>query len=76
MSRWTPCKRTEFIRRLSGLGFTGPYSGTPHQFMVFGSHRQTIPSNAEYSVGQLGMLIREVGEILGRKLSLDDWIAL
>ena len=28
MSRWTPCKRSEFIRRLLKLGFDGPYSGT------------------------------------------------
>src|SRR3954471_4368869 len=48
-----PCKRRDFIRRLRKLGFDGPYSGTRHQFMVRGQHRQTIPSNAEYSVAQL-----------------------
>ena len=24
MSRWTPCKRRDFIRRLRALGFDGP----------------------------------------------------
>jgi hypothetical protein len=76
VSRWTPCKRSDFLRRLSELGFTGPFSGTRHQFMVCGDHRLTIPSNPEYSVGQLRMLIREVDEILGRKVSLEEWTTL
>ena len=53
MSRWTPCKRREFIRRLRALGFEGPYTGTRHYFMVFRQHRLAIPSNDEYSVPQL-----------------------
>ena len=28
MSRWTPCKRNDFIRKLRGLGFDGPFSGS------------------------------------------------
>jgi hypothetical protein len=35
------------MRKLHGLGFEGPYSGTRHQFMTFGAHRQTIPTNSE-----------------------------
>ena len=50
MSQWTPCRRREFVRRLRGLGFDGPVSGACHQFVVSGTHRLTIPSNAEYSV--------------------------
>lgn len=60
MSRWAPCKRRVFIRRLRKLGFDGPYSGTRHQFMVYGRHRMSIPSNAEYSVPQPRMMLREV----------------
>ena len=71
MSRWTPCKRSEFIRR---LGFVGPYSGARHQFMIHGGHRLAIPSNSEYSVPQLRMLIREVEAILGRAIALDEWV--
>lgn len=52
MSRWTPCKRREFIRRLRQLGFDGPFSGTRHQFMVYRQYHLAIPSNAEYSVDQ------------------------
>jgi hypothetical protein len=73
MSRWTPCKRNEFIRRLRALHFTGPYSGARHQFMVYEQHRLTIPSNAEYSVPQLRMMLREVEEITGRPVTADEW---
>ena len=73
MSRWTPCKRREFIRRLRQLGFDGPFSGTRHQFMISGDHRLTIPSNVEYSVAQLKMMIREAEGILGREITLEEW---
>ena len=73
MSRWTPCKRRDFIRRSRLLGFDGPFSGARHQFMTFGHHRLAIPSNAEYSVPQLRMLIREVEEITGRAIEAEEW---
>lgn len=78
MSRWTPCRRADFVRRLVKLGFDGPYSGARHQFMTTGPHRLTIPSNAEYSVGQvrLILMIREVEVVLGRPISLDEWAKL
>ena len=76
MSRWTPCKRAEFIRKLRKLGFDGPYSGARHQFMIQSQKRLAIPSNAEYSVPQLRMMIREVETILGGAISLEDWIEL
>ena len=46
MSPWKPCKRRDFIKKLSKLGFEGPYSGTRHQFIVFENHRLVIPSDA------------------------------
>jgi hypothetical protein len=73
VSRWTPCRRREFIRRLRQLGFDGPFSGTRHQFMIYEEHRLAIPSNAEYSVAQLRMMIREIEEILGREITLAEW---
>jgi len=73
MSRWAPCKRRDFIRRLRKIGFDGPFSGTRHQFMVYEQHRLAIPSNVEYSVPQLRMMIREVEEIIGRKIAVDEW---
>ena len=76
MSRWTPCKRGDFIRRVHQLGFEGPFTGTRHQFMVFQQHRLAIPSNAEYSVPQLRMLIREIEGIIGVEITLDFWNGL
>ena len=76
MAGWRPIKRREFIRRLRALGFEGPYSGTRHQFMVSDQHRQTIPSNPEFSVPQIRMLLRQVESILGRPVSLDEWSSI
>jgi hypothetical protein len=73
MNPWQPCKRRVFIRRLRKLGFEGPLSGTRHQFMVFGNYRLSIPSNAEFSIPQLRMMIQEVESILGRTLDSDEW---
>jgi hypothetical protein len=73
MSRWSPCKRRDFIRRLRKLGFDGPYSGTRHQFMIYEQHRLAIPSNAEYSVPQLRMMIREVEAIIDREITVNEW---
>ena len=73
MSRLTPCKRREFVRRLRQIGFDGPFSGTRHQFMVYEEHRLTIPSNDEYSVAQLQMMLREVADIIGHSISSEEW---
>jgi hypothetical protein len=64
------------VRRLRRLGFDGPYSGTRHQFMVFRQLRFTIPSNDEYSVPQLRMLIREIEGIVELEITLDIWKGL
>ncbi|MBC8443311.1 type II toxin-antitoxin system HicA family toxin [PVC group bacterium] len=76
MSRWVACKRRVFIRKVRHLGFEGPFSGTRHQFMVHGEHRLTLPSNAEYSVPQLRMMVREVEEITDRSIAAEHWQAL
>jgi hypothetical protein len=38
-----------------------------------GNHRLTIPSNEEYSVPQLRMMLREAEEILNRQITVEDW---
>ena len=76
MSRWQPCKRREFIKRLRKLDFDGPYSGTRYQFMVYENHRLSIPSNTEYSVPQLRMMLNEVEAILERSVTADEWNSL
>lgn len=76
MSQWTPCKRRDFINRLRKFGFDGPFSGTRHQFMVYKQHRLAIPTNTEYSIPQLKMMIREVENIIGREITADEWNSL
>jgi len=76
LSRWTPSKRRDFVKKLRKLGFEGLFSGTRHQFMVYEQHRLTIPSNDEYSVPQLRMMIQEVEEILEREITLEEWNSL
>ena len=73
MSRLNPCKRRDFIKKLRKLGFDQPRSGTRHQFMIYQQYRLTIPSNAEYSVPQLKMMIKEVENIMSREITIDEW---
>jgi hypothetical protein len=73
VSRWIPCKRRDFIRRLRQIGFDGPFTGTRHQFMVYKQYRLAIPSNKEYSTAQLRMMIREVEEIIEREITAEEW---
>ena len=44
--------------------------------MVFKNHRLSVPSNTEYSVPQLKMMIKEVEGIIDRSLSADEWNSL
>jgi len=76
VSRWTPCKRNEFVRKLRKLGFDGPFPGTRHHFLVFTQKRLAVPSNTEYSVPQLRMLLREAEGILGQNVPLEKWDGL
>ncbi len=41
--------------------------------MVYKNHRLAIPSNTEYSIPQLRMMIREIEEILDRQITADEW---
>ncbi len=41
--------------------------------MVFKGQRLAIPSNSEYSVAQLRMMVREVEQIISRQISPEEW---
>jgi predicted RNA binding protein YcfA (HicA-like mRNA interferase family) len=73
VSRLNPCKRRDFIKKLRKLGFEQPRLGTRHQFMIYQQYRLTIPSNSEYSVPQLKMMIKEVENIMSREITIDEW---
>jgi len=44
--------------------------------MAYEQHRLAIPSNDEYSVPQLRMMIQEVEEILEQEITLEEWNSL
>ncbi|WP_256871738.1 hypothetical protein [Nostoc sp. TCL26-01] len=44
--------------------------------MLYEQHRLTIPSNDEYSVPQLRMMIREIEVIIEREITLEEWNSL
>ena len=73
MSQLQPCKRIIFIKKLRKLNFEGPYTGTRHSFMVFQNNRLTIPSNTEYSVPQLKMMLKEIFSIIDHTFNVDEW---
>lgn len=76
MSQWAPSKRREFVRKLRKLGFEGPFVGTRHRFMIYGQNRLAIPSNRDYSIPQLKMMLREVEAIIERRISPKEWKGL
>jgi len=41
--------------------------------MTYDRHRLAIPSNTEFSVPQLRMMIREVEKIVLREITIDEW---
>ncbi len=41
--------------------------------MVLRQHRLSIPSNDEYSLPQIRLMVREVQEILGREIAAEEW---
>ena len=51
MSRLTPVKRTEFIKRLKKAGFNGPYVGGKHFFMIKDDIRLTLPNPHKKEIG-------------------------
>ena len=73
MHKWVPCKRRDFIRKLKKLGFSDFEAGGRHGIMRYGSYKQVVPNNREYSVPQMRMLLKQVKEKLKRDVSVDEW---
>lgn len=69
MPRWGPTKRRDLIAGLRKLGFTGPFSGGKHEFMVRDRIVLTIPNphRGDIGVGLLAVILREAG------ISRKDW---
>ncbi|MBI1955637.1 MAG: type II toxin-antitoxin system HicA family toxin [Acidobacteria bacterium] len=63
MPRLGPTSRKDLIRFLYQLGFSGPFSGGKHQFMIRGSLRVAIPNPhvGEIATGLLARILRQAG---------------
>ena len=73
MAKWRPCKRRDFIKKLKKLGFGSPEPGGRHFYMRYGSYTFTLPSNKEFSVQQVKMLIDEIEHGIGKNISIEEW---
>ena len=76
MPSWSPCKRRDFIYKLRRLGFSAPETGGRHFFMRFQRYTLALPANAEYSVPQLRMLLREVERGTDIRIDAERWARL
>jgi hypothetical protein len=61
--------RTELIRKFRTLGYSGPFSGRKHQFMVKGSQKVRIPNphKGDISPSLLIEILHQAG------ISNQDW---
>jgi predicted RNA binding protein YcfA (HicA-like mRNA interferase family) len=73
MGKWRQCKRRDFIKKLKKLGFKPPEPGGRHFYMRYDTYSLTLPSNKEYSVPQVKMLLNEIEHGIKGKISLDEW---
>ena len=65
-----PVSWKTLVRKLSSLGFNGPYAGGKHNFMVRGELRLTIPNP---HTGDINISL--LSEILSRgNISRQDWL--
>jgi predicted RNA binding protein YcfA (HicA-like mRNA interferase family) len=67
-----PVKRAELIHYLRRLGFTGPFSGGKHQFMIKENVSVTIPNPHHEDIGK--ELLKRI--LQQADISLDEWKAL
>jgi predicted RNA binding protein YcfA (HicA-like mRNA interferase family) len=66
----SPVSRRELVRKLSRLGFDGPFPGGKHQWMSRGSLRVTIPIPHRSAIdpGLIRRILRQAG------ISINEWI--
>ena len=63
MPKFGPIKRKDLILYLRQLGFTGPFSGGKHQFMVKEKLKVRIPNPHKRDIGEnlLNQILKEIG---------------
>lgn len=62
--------RRELIRKFKALGYSGPFSGGRHQFMIKGKKKIRIPNphgSGDTHIGLLKEILRQAG------ISSEEW---
>jgi predicted RNA binding protein YcfA (HicA-like mRNA interferase family) len=62
--------RKELIKKFKALGFTGPFSGGKHQFMIKGKLKIRIPNphgSGDIHISLVKEILRQAG------ISSDEW---
>ena len=69
MPQLRPIKRNDLINYLKQLGFSGPYAGGKHQFMIKDKLRLTLPNPHQSDIGinLLNKILKQAG------ISKEDW---
>lgn len=70
MPNLNPVSRRELIRKLTALGFEGPFPGGKHQWMRRGRLRLTIPNPHKRAIdpGLIRRILRAAG------LTVEEWL--
>ncbi|MDF1522768.1 MAG: type II toxin-antitoxin system HicA family toxin [Trueperaceae bacterium] len=63
MPPFGPIARRDLVRALQALGFTGPYAGGRHHFMIRGDRTVRIPNphGSDISRDLLARILRQAG---------------
>jgi len=69
MPPWKAIKWRELVIFLKKAGYTGPYSGGKHQYLLRGELKLTIPNphQGDISIGLLGKILKQA------QISRDEW---
>ena len=70
MPSLSPVSRRELVRKLSALGFEGPFPGGKHEWMRRDNFRVTIPNphGGAIDPGLLRRILRQAG------IALEEWL--
>lgn len=70
MPKWAPISWQDLVKGLRALGFSGPYPGGKHLFMVRETLRLTIPNphKREIGIDLLARLLKQAN------VTKDEWL--
>jgi predicted RNA binding protein YcfA (HicA-like mRNA interferase family) len=70
VSKLSPVSWKELVRKLRELGFSGPFSGGKHPFMIKGDLILTVPNPHRGDIG-IDLLVRILRQA---KINREDWL--